>query len=136
MRVGIIGYGLAGRVFHGRLLGAVPEVTVAAVVTRDPGRRAEAVADHPGVTCYDSTEAMLAAGAVDLAVVASPTAAHAAAALACVAARVPVVVDKPLAPDAEQARMVVRRAAAEKVPLTAFQKAARRSATGRRVVTL
>ncbi len=119
MRVGIIGYGLGGRVFHGRLLAAVPHVRVTDVVTRDPARRAAAVADHPGVTCHDSIDGLLAARP-DLAVVASPDAYHAEGALACISAGVPVVVDKPLAPTAAEARRVVRAAESAGVPLTVF----------------
>ena len=39
-RVGIIGYGLAGRVFHAPLIAATPGLEVAAIVTSDPGRAA------------------------------------------------------------------------------------------------
>jgi predicted dehydrogenase len=119
LRVGIVGYGLAGRVFHGRLLAGTPGARVTAVVTRNPRRRAEAAADHPGVTAYDDVAAVL--GAVDLLVVATPDAAHAPTAVAAIDAGVPVVVDKPLAVSAAQARAVVERAARAGVPLTVFQ---------------
>ena len=121
LRVGIVGYGLAGRVFHGQLIKAEPGLRVAAVMTRNPQRRAQAATDHPGVAVHDTLDEMLGAGGLDLVVVASPTDAHADGALASVAAGVPVVVDKPLAIDAEQARGVVEQAEQAGVPLTVFQ---------------
>lgn len=121
LRVGIIGYGLAGRVFHGQLIKAEPCMRVAAVVTRDPQRRAQAAAEHPGVAVYGDLDEMLGAGGLDLVVVASPSDAHAGGALAAIEAGVPVVVDKPLAIDAEQARSVVEQGEQVGVPLTVFQ---------------
>ena len=121
LRVGIVGYGLAGRVFHGQLIKAEPGMLVAAVVTRDHQRRAQAVAEHPGVAVHDSLDEMLDAGGLHLVVVASPSDAHAYGAREAIAAGVPVVVDKPLAIDAEQARGVVEQAAGAGVPLTVFQ---------------
>jgi len=119
MRVGIIGYGLAGRVFHGRLLAASNDADVVAVVTRDPGRAAEARSDFPRAACFDTVEAMLADTALDLAVVATATPDHPDSALACLSARVPTVVDKPFAPSAAQARQILD--AAGDTPLTVFQ---------------
>jgi scyllo-inositol 2-dehydrogenase (NADP+) len=119
MRVGIIGYGLAGRVFHGRLLAASDDADVVAVVTRDPGRAAEARSDFPRAACFDTVEAMLADTALDLSVVATATPDHPDSALACLSARVATVVDKPFAPSATQARQLLD--AAGDTPLTVFQ---------------
>jgi predicted dehydrogenase len=119
MRVGIIGYGLAGRVFHGRLLAASNDADVVAVVTRDPERRAEVGADFPRAQCFDSVDEMLAGTVLDLAVVATATPDHPAAALACLGARVATVVDKPLAANATLARKIIE--AAGDTPLTVFQ---------------
>ena len=40
LRVAVVGYGLAGRVFHAPLVAAQPDMEVAAVVTGDPDRAA------------------------------------------------------------------------------------------------
>ena len=40
LRVAVVGYGLAGRVFHAPLVAAEPDMQVAAIVTSDPERRA------------------------------------------------------------------------------------------------
>ena len=41
LRVGLLGYGLAGSVFHAPLIAATPDLELVAVVTRDPERRAK-----------------------------------------------------------------------------------------------
>ena len=60
-------------------------------------------------------------GDLDLVVVAAPNRAHVPVARAAIAAGLPVVVDKPLAPDAAAARAQVEEAAATGVMLTVFQ---------------
>ena len=119
MRVGIVGYGLAGRVLHGRLLAGTPGARVAAVVTRDPQRRAEVITDHPAAVVCDDLRAAL--DLVDVVVVASPDSSHAELADLAIEAGRAVVVDKPFATSAAAARALVRHAAARGVPLTVFQ---------------
>ena len=53
-RVALIGFGLAGEAFHAPLIAAEPNLELAAVVTRDPERRAVAAARHPGIELLDS----------------------------------------------------------------------------------
>ncbi len=118
VRVGIVGYGLAGRVFHGRLLAGTPGAAVTAVLTGNPQRRAEVAQDHPGAVVHEDLQAVLAS--VNLLVVAAPNASHAAVASAAIDAGVPVVVDKPLALDAAEAKAVIDRAERVGVPLTVF----------------
>jgi len=121
LRVGIVGYGDSGRGIHARLLRAAGH-TVTVVVVRNPERAAAARADWPGVVVVPDVAALLEhSGGLDLVVVASPTGSHVAHALAVIAAAVPLVVDKPLAPDAAGAQAVVAAAAAAGVPLTVFQ---------------
>jgi predicted dehydrogenase len=105
VRVGIVGYGLAGRTFHASLIRAVAGLTVTAVVTRSPERAAAVVADNPGATVCSDLDDLLTTGC-DLVVLASPNALHAEQALAALAAGRAVVVDKPLATSADAARRV------------------------------
>ncbi|RZQ65067.1 Gfo/Idh/MocA family oxidoreductase [Amycolatopsis suaedae] len=120
LRVGVLGYGTGGRVFHAPLVAATPGLEVAVVVTGNPERAERARADHPGAEVVADAEAMFAAG-VDLAVVSTPNRTHVPLALRAVEAGVPVVVDKPFAPTAEQAQRVIDAAAAAGVGLTVFQ---------------
>ncbi|MGO4533830.1 Gfo/Idh/MocA family protein [Leifsonia sp. 2MCAF36] len=118
IRVGLIGYGVAGRVFHAPFLAADPSFELAAVVTSQVDRLA---ADVPDATAVPDVDALLAHPGLDLVVVASPTPLHVAHATAAVEAGLPTVVDKPFAPDAESGRALIERAEAAGVRFTVFQ---------------
>jgi len=121
LRVGLVGYGDAGRGIHAPLLREAGHV-VTHVVVRNPDRSAAARADWPGVAVVPDVAALVERAAdLDLVVVASPTGNHVEHAFAILAAGLPLVVDKPLAPDSAGARAVVRAAEAAGVPLTVFQ---------------
>jgi predicted dehydrogenase len=120
-RVALVGYGMAGREFHARLV-AEAGLSVTAVVTRDPGRRAQAATDSPGARLVGDLDALLQLRSVyDVVVVASPTALHAEHGAALARAGVPFVVDKPLGVDGHEARAVLDEAAATDTPFTVFQ---------------
>ena len=105
LRVGISGYGLAGRYFHAPLLkGAGFEV--AGVLTRNEERAAQARADFPGVTVAKSMDELLALR-LDLLVVASANIAHAEEAIAGLRAGVPVVVDKPMGRNLDETEKII-----------------------------
>jgi predicted dehydrogenase len=118
-RVGLVGYGEAGRGIHAPLL-ALAGLDLTTVSTRNPGRRQSALSDRAGVEVVDDLATMLTRD-LDVVVLASPSGVHAEQALDCLRAGVPVVVDKPLATDAADAARVVTAARTEGVPLTVFQ---------------
>lgn len=121
LRTAIVGYGLAGAVFHGPLLAAAPGFAVTTVVTRDPARAARARAEHPGAEVVaDAEEVWERADRLDLVVVAAPNRAHVPLARAAIDRGLAVVVDKPLAIDAHAAREVTEHARERGVPLTVF----------------
>jgi scyllo-inositol 2-dehydrogenase (NADP+) len=92
IRVGLVGYGMAGRVFHAPVISAVEGLELAAVVERH-SRNAEAA--YPGISTYGSLEEMLKEETIQLVVVATPNTSHAALAHQALAAGRHVVVDKP-----------------------------------------
>jgi predicted dehydrogenase len=120
MRVGLIGYGLAGDTFHAPFIAADPDLELAAIVTRDPQRRAAAQARYPEAVLLDDLDALLAT-APDLVVVATPNRLHVAQARAAIDAGIAVVVDKPLATTADEARALVAHARERGVLLSVFQ---------------
>lgn len=122
MRVGLVGYGDSGRSFHVPLLRAAG-AEVAVVATRDAVRSAAVRSDLPGARVVPDLDALLDLGtaAVDVVVLASPSGVHAEQAIACTAAGLAVVVDKPLAVDAPQAQRVVEAAERAGTVLTTFQ---------------
>lgn len=119
-RVVLLGYGLAGRVFHAPLIGAEPDLELAAVVTGDPERQAQARADLPGVEIVSRAEDAWSTGA-DLAVIATANSAHVPQATAALTAGMHVVVDKPLAGTAAEAQELIDLAAAQDRQLHVFQ---------------
>ncbi|WP_374969465.1 Gfo/Idh/MocA family protein [Terrabacter sp. BE26] len=119
LRVGLVGYGSAGRGIHAPLIGRAG-LTVAAVSTADAARADAVRAEHPGAEVVPDLEALLGVTDLDLVVLASPSGVHAEQAERVIAAGLPLVVDKPLAVDASQALAVVDLAAHHGVPLTVF----------------
>ena len=121
LRVALVGYGLAGRFFHAPFIAASPDFTVASVVTRDPERRAAAEREIPGVQLLDSVEELWnRAGEHDVAVVATPNRMHAPVARAALEAGLHVVVEKPFAARADEARALVQAAVSRDRVLTVY----------------
>lgn len=119
--VAIIGYGLAGRIFHGPLIAATPGLRVAAIVTRNPSRRQQAGHEHPAATIHDTSDALWEhAEALDAVVVATPNDAHARLAAAAIDHGLAVVVDKPLALTCSEAMALVAHAERAGGLLTVF----------------
>ena len=121
LRVAIIGYGLAGRVFHAPLIAATPGLRLTNVVTGNPERRAQAVEAYPGIRTPADPSELWERGDFDLVVVATPTDSHAPLAAAAIDRGIAVVVDKPLAVTADAADDLVARARTAGVLLTVFQ---------------
>ncbi|MBI2940270.1 MAG: Gfo/Idh/MocA family oxidoreductase [Chloroflexi bacterium] len=96
IRVGIVGYGFAGRGFHAYLISRVPQLQLVAVASRSAERRQTAEADY-GVATFATLDEMLAGAPVDLVVIATPHHTHAALACQAMAAGRHVVVDKVMA---------------------------------------
>lgn len=107
IRVGLVGYGMASRVFHAPLIAAVPGIAVTAVASGKP----EAVrVDLGDVAVVPTADALFADPAIDLIVVATPTATHAPLAIAALRAGKHVVVEKPFATSLAEAQAVVTAA--------------------------
>ncbi|MER5873423.1 Gfo/Idh/MocA family oxidoreductase [Streptomyces sp. NPDC002044] len=124
LRVGLIGYGLAGSVFHAPLVSATDGLVLDTVVSSDPERQAQARAAYPGVRIVESADELWdrgAAPALDLVVIASPNKTHVPLATAALTAGLPVVVDKPLAATADEARALAGLAERTGTFLSVFQ---------------
>lgn len=118
--VALIGYGVAGEVFHAPLISTTSGLRLATVVTGDPHRAGRAATRYD-VPVLARAEELWSRGGVGLVVVAAPNAAHVPLARQALDAGVPVVLDKPLAATAQAARDVVQAAAAAGVMLSVFQ---------------
>ncbi|MBP0592164.1 Gfo/Idh/MocA family oxidoreductase [Paraburkholderia sp. LEh10] len=117
VRVGIVGFGTAGRAFVPAIQGHRGFELAAIVDPAETVRRA-AIAEF-GVVAYDSLDALLAQAqaSVDAIYVASPTALHREHVLRACAARKHVLVEKPMAACLDDARAMVDAADAAGVVL-------------------
>lgn len=118
MRVGIAGYGLAGRSFHGALLKSCG-FDVTAILTTNATRARQAKEDFPGVKIVESMDALLGCE-LDLVVIATTNDVHATLAIASIKAGVPIVVDKPFARSLKETREVLQASIESSVPVTVF----------------
>ncbi|WP_063052680.1 Gfo/Idh/MocA family protein [Nocardia arthritidis] len=120
--VAVLGYGLAGSVFHAPLIAAEPRMRVAAVVTSAAERAERARAEHPGVRVVPHAEELFTAPrGIDLVVIATPNRTHAPLARQALEAGLPVVVDKPFAVTADDAEDLVACAERTGSALSVFQ---------------
>jgi scyllo-inositol 2-dehydrogenase (NADP+) len=122
LRVAIIGYGLAGAVFHAPLVAATDGMVVSAIVTSNAERQQRARSDYPAVTILASAEHIWQnASSYDLVVVASPNRTHVSLGIAAMQAGLPVVIDKPLAPSVAEAERLIATSKSTGKLLTVFQ---------------
>ena len=118
MRVGIAGYGLAGRYFHAPLLkGCGYEVV--AIQTSNADRAGHALEDFPNVKVVATIEELVA-HKLDLVVVASANLAHAEHAFAAINAGIPVVIDKPMGRTFAETAEIISAGERAGVPVSTF----------------
>ena len=118
IRVGLIGYGYAGKTFHAPLIQAVPGLVLAAVVSSDA---AKVHRDLPRIKVIADPAQLIASEAIDLVVIATPNATHAALAREALRAGKHVVVDKPFVLDMSEARALMALAHDRGRLLSVFQ---------------
>lgn len=122
LRVAIIGYGLAGSVFHAPLVSATPGMTVAAIVTGHPKRQEHAHRDFPTAAILASADELWRHPTrYDLVVVAAPNRTHVSLGMAALHAGLPVVIDKPMAASIEDAEQLIATSQSTGQLLTVFQ---------------
>jgi predicted dehydrogenase len=121
IRTALIGYGVAGSVFHGPLISAAPGMQIATIVTSDPERQQRARREHPGANVISRIDDFdVVARDHELVVVATANRHHVPLARAALEAGLAVVVEKPMAPTAVEARELVMLARARRSLLTVF----------------
>ncbi|MGO9340245.1 MAG: Gfo/Idh/MocA family oxidoreductase [Terracidiphilus sp.] len=117
IRVGLVGFGLAGRVFHAPLISSVPGMELAAVLER---KSDNAVQRYPGITTYRTIEELLADASLNLFVVATPNGTHFQFAKQILEAGKSVVVDKPTAVTSAEIAQLMDLAASKDAHLIPF----------------
>jgi predicted dehydrogenase len=120
IRTGIIGFGLAGRVFHAPFIATNPDFVLEVIATSNTERAAEATAQHPGVEIVATAEELIARE-LDLVILASPPHVHLEQALAAFAVGSNVVIDKPFAASVADAKQIIAKAEGSGKMLAVFQ---------------
>ena len=105
-RVAVIGVGHLGQ-HHARILAAMPETDLVAVVDTKPDRAAEIAMKHATTAL---TEASALVGKIDAVTIATPTVSHVEVALPFIDAGAAVLIEKPIAGSVEDADRLIAAA--------------------------
>src|SRR5271157_3926161 len=117
IRVGLVGFGLGGRVFHAPLISSVEGLELAAVVERSTDK---AAVRYPDIAIYRTLEAMLEDPSLGLVVITTPNRTHFQFARQALEAGRNIVVDKPLAVASAQVAELMALAAERNLLLIPF----------------
>lgn len=117
LKVGLIGYGYAGKTFHAPLISAVPDLHLVAVASSDA---AKVHADWPDVAVHPTPAELIARTDLDLVVIATPNDTHHPLARAALMAGCNVVIDKPFTVALADARELVALAHKRRLLLSVF----------------
>jgi len=109
IRIAVAGAGIIGRA-HVAVLQDSASCVLSAIV--DPSPAASAFAAQAGVPLYASLAELIAQNRPDGVVLATPNPLHAPQALECMAAGLPILLEKPITPTVAEAQELVRRVAA------------------------
>src|ERR1700729_1795610 len=115
--VAVIGFGLAGQVFHAPFVSAVPGLKLEAIVQRKGDEAAKA---YPSARVLRSVDEALKDAAVQLIVVGTPNETHFALARQALLAGKHVVIDKPFATTSAEAKELKELAEKQGVVLAPF----------------
>jgi predicted dehydrogenase len=115
--VAVIGFGLAGRVFHAPFVSAVPGLKLEAIVQRKGDEAGKA---YPKARILRSVEEALVDSSISLVVVGTPNETHFDLAKRALLAGKHVVIDKPFAASSSEARQLIELARDKKLVLAPF----------------
>jgi scyllo-inositol 2-dehydrogenase (NADP+) len=107
VRVGLIGFGMAGQAFHAPVIAGVKGMELACILERRGTRAQE---KYPEVRVARTIKELLDDGDIRLCVIATPNDSHFELAKGCLLAGRDVVVDKPFAPTLAESEELARLA--------------------------
>lgn len=102
--VGVIGYGLGGRVFHAPFVSAVPGLKLVSIMTSKGDEPAKL---YPSTRITPALDDLLTDNSIELIVVSTPNETHFDLASRALNAGKHVVIDKPFAPTSQEARKLI-----------------------------
>lgn len=107
INVGIIGYGLSGRIFHGAIINAVEGFSIKKIVTTNLEKRDQAIKDIPDVKVVRAATEIFVDEDIDLVVISTPNVKHAELAEAALRSGKHVVIEKPFTVTSKEARDLI-----------------------------
>ena len=121
IQVGLMGYGLSGRVFHGPLLKANQGFNVSHIYTKDPEKAAAAQLDFPGAQIVSDVDPIFESNTVELVVICTPNIQHSALAKRALETGKHTVVEKPFTVTSEEAAELAALAREHNRVLSVYQ---------------
>ncbi|MBA3859335.1 MAG: oxidoreductase [Cyanobacteria bacterium PR.3.49] len=123
LRIALMGFGLAGEIFHAPILKVTDGLEVTVITSSDSTRQKKAATVFPKAEIVDSFDTAIKSHKekFDLAVIVSPNKWHAPQAKAALEAGKSVVVDKPFAVNSRECRELIETAQKHKQLLTVYQ---------------
>ncbi|MDP6778455.1 MAG: Gfo/Idh/MocA family oxidoreductase [Candidatus Latescibacteria bacterium] len=121
VNVGLVGYGLGGRVFHAPLVELSEGLRLSAICSRSEERRSQASDKHPGVDIYAEYDALLADPCIDLVILATPHDTHAPMAIQAMDAGKHLVTDKVMCLSEAEGVEMIEASMRNQVVLSVFQ---------------
>jgi predicted dehydrogenase len=116
--VGLVGFGIAGRIFHAPVIRAVPGLHLSCIVQRTGDSARE---KYPDVRVVRNVDDLLADESIRLVVIATPNVSHVELARQCLLAGRDVVVDKPFTNTFREAQELDKLARSEGRLLSVYQ---------------
>jgi predicted dehydrogenase len=107
IQVGILGYGLSGRIFHGAIIASVDGYVIKRIIARDPEKQALARTEHPSAIVSADVEDVFSDLEIDLVVVSTHNTTHADFARRALLSDKHVVVEKPFTVTSEEAKQLI-----------------------------
>ncbi len=116
----IIGFGMAGRVFHAPVISSVQEINLKKICTADPDRTDMIKKLYPEVMPVSDAEDIFKDDAIELVVIATPNTSHFSLAKKAILAGKHVIVDKPFTVTANEADELIELAQKQNTVLTVY----------------
>jgi predicted dehydrogenase len=113
-KIAVVGFGLIGK-RHAAVVQQNPNMQLVAIV--EPSEQGRKDAEMMGFRVFSTLEALLDAGEADGVILATPTPLHIEQGLACIKHNCPVLIEKPIAVSARDAKVLTNAATEADVPL-------------------
>jgi scyllo-inositol 2-dehydrogenase (NADP+) len=120
IKVGLLGFGVGGQVFHAPVLTTVPGLQLAKIRASRPAQVAFAKKHYPTAETVNDASDIFNDQSIELVVISTPNTSHHPLALAALRAGKHVVVDKPFTINVAEADELIREAQSRKLVLSVY----------------